>query len=108
MRDSRPGKQLRLSIDLNVQKAGQQALAGFGKPGAFVAMDPNDGEVVGLGSNPSFDPNVFAKSLKRSVYKRLQDPDNGAPLAEPRHPGPLPDRLDLQADHNRRRRSRAA
>ena len=32
-------------------------------------------------SNPSFDPNVFAKSLRQSVYKRLQDPDNGAPLA---------------------------
>jgi penicillin-binding protein 2 len=81
VRDSRPGKQLRLSIDLDVQKAGQQALAGFGKPGAFVVMDPNDGEVIGLGSNPSYDPNVFAKSLKASVYKRLQDPDNGAPLA---------------------------
>jgi penicillin-binding protein 2 len=81
VRDSRPGKQLRLSIDLGVQKAGQQALASFGKPGAFVAMDPTDGQVIGLGSNPSFDPNVFAKSLKQSVYKRLQDPDNGAPLA---------------------------
>src|SRR4029450_5942580 len=45
-------------------------------------MDPRNGEVLGLGSNPSFDPNVFAKSIPAGVYKRLQDPDNGAPLAD--------------------------
>jgi penicillin-binding protein 2 len=82
VRDPRQGKQLRLSIDLGVQKVGQETLAGMGKPGAFVAMDPRSGEVVGLGSNPSFDPNVFAKGISESVYKRLQDPNNGAPLAD--------------------------
>jgi penicillin-binding protein 2 len=80
--DPIPGKQLRLSIDYGVQKTGQAALASFGKPGAFVAMDPRDGEVLGLGSNPSFDPNVFAKTIPTAVYKRLQDPNNGAPLAD--------------------------
>jgi penicillin-binding protein 2 len=38
--------------------------------------------VLGLGSNPSFDPNVFAKGVSEAVYKRLQDPNNGAPLAD--------------------------
>jgi penicillin-binding protein 2 len=80
--DPTPGNQLRLSIDLGVEKAGQQALASFGKPGAFVAMDPRSGEVLGLGSSPSFDPNVFAKVLRPSVYKQLQSPANGAPLAD--------------------------
>ncbi len=82
VRDPLRGKQLRLSIDFGVQKVGQDALASFGKPGGFVAMDPRSGEVLGLGSNPSFDPNVFAKSIPAGVYKRLQDPDNGAPLAD--------------------------
>lgn len=82
VRDPRPGKQLRLSIDLDVQRAGQQALESFGKPGAFVAMDPKTGEVIGLGSNPSFDPNVFAKGIKTNVYKRLTSAANGAPLAD--------------------------
>jgi penicillin-binding protein 2 len=81
VQDPTPGKQLRLSIDLAVEKAGHQALASFGKPGAFVAMDPRSGEVIGLGSNPSFDPNVFAKVLRRSVYNQLKSPANGAPLA---------------------------
>ena len=82
VRDPSPGKQLRLSIDFDVQKTGQAALESYGKPGGFVAMDPRSGEVLGLGSNPSFDPNVFAKGVSSSVYKRLQDPDNGAPLAD--------------------------
>ncbi len=75
------GKRLRLSIDFDVQKAGQEALERYGKPGGFVAMDPRNGEVLGLGSNPSFDPNVFAKGVKTSTYKQLTDADNGAPLA---------------------------
>jgi penicillin-binding protein 2 len=81
IRDPVPGKRLRLSIDFGLQKTGQETLARFGKPGGFVAMDPRNGEVLGLGSSPSFDPNVFAKGVSSSVYKRLQDPDNGAPLA---------------------------
>jgi penicillin-binding protein 2 len=81
VRQPRPGKRLRLSIDFDVQKAGQAALGRYGLPGGFVAMDPRSGEVLGLGSYPSYDPNVFAKGVSRSVYKRLQDPDNGAPLA---------------------------
>ncbi len=81
IRDPEPGKRLRLSIDFGVQKAAQAALARYGRPGGFVAMDPRTGEVLALGSNPSYDPNVFAKGVRASVYKRLQDPDNGAPLA---------------------------
>jgi penicillin-binding protein 2 len=81
IRDPEPGKRLRLSIDFGVQKTGQAALERYGLPGAFVAMDPRSGEVLGLGSNPSYDPNVFAKGVRESVYKRLNDPDNGAPLA---------------------------
>jgi penicillin-binding protein 2 len=81
VRDATAGKQLRLSIDLAVQKAGQQALQSFGLPGAFVAMDPRSGEVLALGSVPSFDPNVFAKGIRASLYKRLTSKANGAPLA---------------------------
>ena len=81
VRDPEPGKRLRLSIDFDVQKTGQAALERYGLPGGFVAMDPRSGEVIGLGSNPGYDPNVFAKGVRASVYKRLQDPDNGAPLA---------------------------
>jgi penicillin-binding protein 2 len=78
-RQPRAGRQLRLSVDLDVQRTGQQAL-GYGRRGAFVVMDVKNGEIRGLGSTPSFDPNLFAKSIKQSDYDRLSDSANGSPL----------------------------
>jgi penicillin-binding protein 2 len=78
-RQPRAGRQLRLAVDLDVQRTGQQAL-GYGRRGAFVVMDVKSGEVRGLGSTPSFDPNLFTKSIKQSDYDRLSDPMNGSPL----------------------------
>ncbi|HZC12413.1 MAG TPA: hypothetical protein VE270_00210, partial [Thermoleophilaceae bacterium] len=56
LRDDPPeqGRQLRLSVDLDVQRGGQQALAGGTGKGAFAVMDVNNGEVIALGSAPSF------------------------------------------------------
>jgi penicillin-binding protein 2 len=82
VRQPQQGRQLRLSIDLDVQRAGQQALAGGTGRGAFVVMNVQNGQVVALGSQPSFDPNAFAKVIKASDYKRLSDPNNGAPLTD--------------------------
>ena len=81
VRDPRPGKRLRLSIDFDVQKAGQAALARYGLPGGFVAMDPRSGEVIGLGQQSELRPERVREGRLAAVYKRLQDPDNGAPLA---------------------------
>ena len=72
------GRQLRLGVDLNVQRAGQEALGDA--LGAFVVMDVKTGEVRALGSSPSFDPNVFAKRIRQSDYDRLSSQKNGAPL----------------------------
>ena len=73
------GRQLRLSVDLDVQRTGQQAL-GAAK-GAFVVMDVRSGEVVALGSSPSFDPNLFARVITPSDYRRLSSEETGAPLS---------------------------
>ena len=65
LRNRRPeqGRQLRLSLDLGVQQAGQNALGGA--RGAFAVMNVQDGQVLGLGSSPSFDPNQFSKILPK-------------------------------------------
>jgi penicillin-binding protein 2 len=81
VRQPKQGRQLRLSVDMDVQEAGQQALAGGTGRGAFVVMDVRNGEVVALGSQPSYDPNIFAKVIRPSDYKRLSNPENGAPLS---------------------------
>jgi penicillin-binding protein 2 len=72
------GRRLRLSLDLDVQQAGQQALAGVG-PGAFVAMNVRNGEVLGLGSSPSFDPNLFSPAISTADWKRLTSEESGRP-----------------------------
>src|SRR5947208_3324462 len=77
-----PGRNLKLSLDLGLQKAGQDALlrAGHGNPGGFVVLDPRDGQVLALGSVPSFNPTVFAKPLTQKTYSSLTSKANGAPL----------------------------
>jgi penicillin-binding protein 2 len=67
------GRQLRLSVDLDVQRAGQEALSGGTGKGAFAVMDVNSGEVVALGSTPSFDANRFTKDYK-ALSKDENDP----------------------------------
>ncbi len=79
-RNPKQGRQLRLSVDLDVQQAAQGALAAGTGKGAFAVMDVNNGEVLALGSQPSFDPNIFAKTIKPADYKRLNSEENGTPL----------------------------
>ena len=74
------GKQLRLSLDLNVQRAAQQALAGGTGKGAFAVMNVQNGEVLALGSQPSFDPNVFTKPITKKQLSALTSKDLGEPL----------------------------
>lgn len=56
--EPKSGQEIRLTIDLDIQKAAEEALKG--KRGAVVAMNPQTGEVLALASSPSFDPNLFA------------------------------------------------
>jgi penicillin-binding protein 2 len=84
------GQQLRLTLDLGLQRAANDAMAraiatanqmGNGaKAGAYVAMDPTNGEVLALGSYPSFDANLFAKPISQSKFDQLNSEANGAPL----------------------------
>jgi penicillin-binding protein 2 len=78
---AKPGDNLQLTIDSDVQRAGESALASRGLPGAFVTMDVQTGEILGMASYPTFDPSVFTHPLTPARYKALTSPDLGAPLA---------------------------
>ena len=78
----KPGDNLQLSIDSGVQAAGESGLSSLGLPGAFVAMDIRNGQVLGLGSNPTFDPSVFTKPITESQYKQLTSNTTDAPLTD--------------------------
>jgi penicillin-binding protein 2 len=69
-----PGKQLKLTLDLDLQIAAEEAIEG--KNGAIVAMDPHTGEILAMVSRPAFDPNDFAVKVSRDEWNKLvNDPD---------------------------------
>jgi penicillin-binding protein 2 len=68
-----PGKPLRLTIDLDLQMAAEEALAGHN--GAVVALNPQNGEVLAMASRPTFDPNAFSVRISRQEWNTLvRDP----------------------------------
>ncbi len=69
-----PGKPLKLTVDIDLQIAAEEALEG--KNGAIVAMDPRTGEILAMVSRPTFDPNDFAVRVSKNEWNKLvEDPD---------------------------------
>lgn len=65
-----PGDNLRLTIDIELQREARRALGA--SRGAVVAMDPSSGEVLAMVSNPSFDPNLFVDGIDHATYSALR------------------------------------
>ena len=90
------GHSLKVTLDLGLQREAEKAMTegkanaqGSGKPatgGAFVAMDPRDGQSLAIGSQPGFDPNRFAKPLTPAEY--------GALVGSGAAAGPLDDKAE--------------
>lgn len=63
------GNDITLSIDINLQKGAEKA---FGdRAGALVAIQPDTGEILGLVSKPSFDPNLFTRGIRHEDWTAL-------------------------------------
>ena len=73
---AKPGQDLKLTIDLDLQRAAEIGLGD--NNGAVVVMDPRNGEILALVSHPSYDPNAFAVRIKRDEWNKL--------ITDPRHP----------------------
>ena len=67
-----PGKDLYLSIDLDLQQASEKAMKGY--VGALVALDPQTGKILALVSSPAFDPDAFATGIDNEEWEKLIDP----------------------------------
>ncbi|HEX2064748.1 MAG TPA: penicillin-binding protein 2, partial [Acidimicrobiales bacterium] len=98
------GKDLQLTLDLDVQRVAEESLAqglaaatrranrpvavppGVPPPpvkpvaGSAVVLDPRDGSVLAMASNPGFDPALFVNGIRPDVFGALQDPVNNYPL----------------------------
>lgn len=69
-----PGSDLRLTIDLDLQRAALDALPDS-LAGSVVALDPRTGAVLALVSHPTFDPNAFVSYGQQEERRGLfQDP----------------------------------
>ncbi|HET6690308.1 MAG TPA: penicillin-binding protein 2 [Miltoncostaeaceae bacterium] len=75
-----PGRTIQLSIDLKTQEALEAGLADAArvtgaKGAAGVAMDPRTGEVLALGSFPTFNPEIFVKRKDKEITRINRDED---------------------------------
>ena len=71
---SKAGKDLRLTLDLELQKTAEKALSGVRK-GAIVAMDPQTGAIRAMASRPNFDPNIFSTGPTAAEWQALGGPE---------------------------------
>ena len=75
------GDSVRLTLDADLQSYGESVISSFGLPGAFVAMNVDDGAIAAMGSVPTFDPDIFSRPLTQRQYKALTSDETDAPLA---------------------------
>jgi len=69
--EPRPGQDVYLTVDADLQRVAQAALEG--RRGAVVAMDVVTGGILAMVSAPSFDPNLFVEGIRTEDYRRLRD-----------------------------------
>lgn len=96
-RPPRQGKDLQLTIDLDVQALAEDSLAKgleaararydrnlakhfIAPAGSVVVLDPRDGSVLAMASSPTYNPADFVNGIKPDVFATLTDAANYYPL----------------------------
>ena len=69
--DPVPGRDLTLSIDMQLQTLAERLLEG--KLGAIVAIEPSTGEILCMASSPTYDPRILVGRDRSENYKQLAD-----------------------------------
>jgi len=75
LKEAIPGKPLRLTIDLDLQAVAELSMEG--RKGAVVALDPRNGEILAMVSQPGYDPSKFTGGIRsRDWQELLANPDD--------------------------------
>jgi penicillin-binding protein 2 len=77
------GSDLKLTLRLDLQQAGESALqkVGGGLPGAFVALNPENGAIYAMGSSPSYNPrDLNGPFATKAAYDAKFGAAAGSPL----------------------------
>jgi penicillin-binding protein 2 len=78
------GNNLKLALDAKLEQVGQQSLQESidsnypSTGGAFVALNPDNGQVYAMGSLPTYNANLFTKPVPESVYKAEFGPNSNS------------------------------
>jgi penicillin-binding protein 2 len=94
-REARPGYSVRLTIDIQLQRAAERALrygiatareneSYHANGGALVALDPSDGAVLAMASTPTYKPSVY---VGRVDPKKIESLVNDAAAKQSNYPG---------------------
>ena len=86
-----PGRDIRLSVDIEVQRVAEKALADAideahrqnfpsAKAGSAVVLDLKTGEVVAMASAPTYDPSIFLGPISTAEWETLTDKSSEYPL----------------------------
>jgi penicillin-binding protein 2 len=79
------GNNLKLALDSKLEQVGQQSLQESidsnypSNGGAFVALNPDNGQVYAMGSLPTYNANLFTKPVPYSIYNAQFGPNSGDP-----------------------------
>jgi penicillin-binding protein 2 len=68
-RPATPGMDLVLTLDLQLQQLAERLLEGHS--GSIVALDPRNGQILALASQPAFDPNAFVPRPSPATWRAL-------------------------------------
>jgi penicillin-binding protein 2 len=94
--DPAPGKDLALTLDLELQKVAEKELdaamerakteeGAAGDAGAVVALDPRNGEILAMASRPTFEPQIFVGGIsgaeETATYEYLTSEEANSPFA---------------------------
>ena len=85
--DGIAGQDLQLSVDAMLQNFVQARMEGVS--GAAVIMDTQNGDLLAIGSSPSFDPNKFVRGISVPDYRELTE-NTYRPLADKSVQGTYP------------------
>ncbi|MFK8139268.1 MAG: penicillin-binding protein 2 [Bdellovibrionales bacterium] len=71
--EAKPGRNLILTIDADIQQAAYEAFNLNDRIGAAIAIDPRNGEILAWVNAPSFDPNNFTTGISRKLWSQLSN-----------------------------------
>lgn len=70
-KDGKKGKNIKLTIDTEIQKFSNQLLTD--KAGSISVMDIYTGEIVAMHSSPSFDPSLFLYGITSNDWRQIRE-----------------------------------